>query len=460
VSKKEFGDFQTSLALVEQVLAALEADGTKWSRVLEPTCGRGNFIRGVLELERPPQEIIGIELQDRYIQEARKLNPPPGVRLNILNADIFTLDIGKDISWQTRGPLLVIGNPPWVTNAEIGALGGSNLPEKSNFKGRRGIDAITGHANFDIAEFIWIKLIRELATEEATIALLCKTSVARNILQYCHKVGFDIANATIRLIDAKRWFDAGVDACLFTLTLNSGSPSYEAKIFSSLSATTPKRQIGFAGHQLVSDITKYRELAFIDGKSPFEWRQGIKHDAAAVMELSCRDGVWRNGQDERVEVEDEYIYPLLKSSDLRSASPTSLERAVIVPQTRVGQNTRQLETVAPRLWRYLTSHSDAFTARKSSIYKGKPPFSIFGIGDYSFAAYKVLISGLYKKPHFIVIGPYNGKPVMCDDTCYLLPFESAVEAAIVACALNHPFSLQFIETIIFGTPNARLRNHY
>jgi hypothetical protein len=90
-----------------------------------------------------------------------------------------------------------------------------------------------------------------------------------------------------------------------------------------------------------------------------------------------------------------------------------------------------------------------FEARKSSIYRGKPPFSIFGVGMYSFAPYKVLVSGLDKKPRFVVAGPQNGKPVMCDDTCYLLPFDSASEAEEVAAALNDPMAQQFIECIIF-----------
>mgnify|MGYP006991333775 CR=1 FL=1 len=32
------------------------------------------------------------------------------------------------------GHVLVIGNPPWVTNSALGALGGNNLPEKTNFQ--------------------------------------------------------------------------------------------------------------------------------------------------------------------------------------------------------------------------------------------------------------------------------------------------------------------------------------
>jgi hypothetical protein len=444
MSTKASGDFQTPLLLVREVLAALGS--RPFCRVLEPSCGHGRFIRGLLELAEPPREIIGIELQRQYAEEARGI--PGRTRLRILNADVFSIDLRRDLCWQGEGPLLVVGNPPWITNAEQGRLDSANLPPKSNIKQRRGIEALTGHSNFDLAECIWIKLLSELAHEQATIALLCKTSVARNVLQYAYQAKIGIADASIRRIDAKRWFGAAVDACLFTLRLEEGADDYEARVFNTLSAPVPDHRLGYIGTAFVSDVEKYRNVAYLDGQSPLEWRQGVKHDAAAIMEL-VRDGHrWRNGDGEPVDVEREYIYPLVKGADLQSNRIP--QRGVIIPQTRIGQDTRALERRAPRLWRYLTSHAAALEARKSSIYRGMPPFSIFGVGPYSFAPYKVLVSGLHKRPRFVVVGPRGGRPALCDDTCYLLPFDTGQEAARVASALNHALAQQFIESITFS----------
>ena len=58
-------------------------------------------------------------------------------------------------------------------------------------------------------------------------------------------------------------------------------------------------------------------------------------------------------------------------------------------------------------------------------------FSIFGIGDYSFAKYKVTISGMYKRTTFSLVLPENDKPLMLDDTCYFIGFDT-IEAAQVA----------------------------
>ena len=78
--------------------------------------------------------------------------------------------------------ILVIGNPPWVTNSDLGQLGSNNLPTKTNFQGLRGFDARTGKSNFDISEWILVRLIEALPPDGA-IAMLCKTMTARKVLR-------------------------------------------------------------------------------------------------------------------------------------------------------------------------------------------------------------------------------------------------------------------------------------
>jgi hypothetical protein len=150
-----------------------------------------------------------------------------------------------------------------------------------------------------------------------------------------------------------------------------------------------------------------------------------------------------------VNIEEEYVYPLLKSSDVGGKEKVRPKRVVIVPQKRIGEDTALLAQKAPALWKYLTDHSDVFAKRKSSIYEKQPPFSIFGIGDYSFSRYKVAISGMYKQIRFRAVGPVDDKPVMFDDTCYFIACTSAQQAAFITSLLNDPLSLSFIHSIVF-----------
>ena len=449
---KEFGDFQTPPDLVAAILECLGATGKVWPRVLEPACGSGNFITGLLNLAEPPLEIQAIEVQDTYWSKLRRIAElSSSTRVAIAQGNVWDLELLGDLQWHTRGDLLVVGNPPWVTNSHLGAIGSNNLPHKTNLKSLKGIDALTGSSNFDIAEYIWLKLIRELACVQPTIALLCKTSVARNVLQFSSDKALPITSASIRMIDAQKWFKVAVSACLFCVKIGSGKQSYEAAVYRNLQATEPESTIGISGGQLIADMKAYKRAAFADGVCPLTWRQGLKHDAASVMELIYnKAGCLENKLGETVIVEPEYIYPLLKSSDLFHQPHVKHQRAVIVTQKRLGEDTYQLQKTARQLWNYLTAHADIFERRKSSIYQGRPPFSVFGIGDYSFAHYKVAISGLHKTPRFRAIKPVKGRPVMLDDTCYFIPLHSAEQAAFLTSLLNAPACMDLIYSRLFA----------
>ena len=101
----------------------------------------------------------------------------------------------------------------------------------------------------------------------------------------------------------------------------------------------------------------------------------------------------------------------------------------------------------------MTQHQANFDARKSSIYNNKPFFSIFGIGDYSFRPFKVAISGLYKTFHFTLILPQDNKPVMLDDTCYLIGFDKIEFAVYSLILLNSDTTVKFLQSVTF--PDAK-----
>lgn len=434
----EWGDFQTPPALAEAVIRSLPRRA--WSRVLEPTCGKGNFLAAAARFNNA--ERIGIELQESYAHRARTTDA------QIIQGSIFDINLGRDLQWRSDGPVLVVGNPPWVTNADLGAYGSINLPEKSNVRNLRGIDALTGASNFDIAEFIWLKLITELSADQPLIALLCKTQVARNVLSYCFQNNLAINGAVIRRIDAKRWFGASVDACLFTLGVG-GEPNWRCPVYPGLDGDQPESVIGFANGRLVADLDALESAAFADGSSPLEWRQGVKHDAASIMELKVEpDGKLVNKLGGIVDIEDDHVFPLLKATDLHRDRLTT-NRRVILTQRALSDDTASLAQRAPRLWAYLLEHADVLDARKSSIYRARGRFAMFGIGDYSFAPWKVAVSGLHKTPEFRGVGPVDHTPVALDDTCYFLPLESRMDALLTAAVLRSPTSHALLRSLTF-----------
>ena len=105
LERKDFGDFQTPPALVAEVLDALGPIGGRFARVLEPTCGRGHFLAGLLGRPDPPREIRGFEIQPEHAEVARPLaRSVRPIRLVVEAADLFGLDLGRDLAGPNPAP--------------------------------------------------------------------------------------------------------------------------------------------------------------------------------------------------------------------------------------------------------------------------------------------------------------------------------------------------------------------
>jgi hypothetical protein len=165
------------------------------------------------------------------------------------------------------------------------------------------------------------------------------------------------------------------------------------------------------------------------------------------MELMKTPDGYRNGLGETVAIEECALFPMLKSSDIGNGR-IECRAAMVVTQSFVGENTSHLRTSAPRTWEYLERHDNLLGDRGSIIYRNKPAYSIFGVGPYTFAPWKVAISGFYKKLHFVKIGPVNGKPVVFDDTIYFLPCWSEAEAEFIDSLLRSEPAQAFLQSMI------------
>ena len=442
---RQWGDFQTPPELVAEVVQSLEFLG-RWTHVLEPTCGEGNFIEGARAVGLSTREILGLDVSSEYAAQADARFAGDD-RITISHADIFTTDLRK-LPWRTAPEeLLVLGNPPWVTSSEIASTRGSNLPTKTNRKGLRGIDAITGSSNFDIAETIIVRLLGAVDDAPVTLAMLCKPLVARNVVAHALSQTWPLTRASMKRIDAKRWFGASTDACLFIAELSPGATATNViQVFDSVADTEPNQILEFMGGSEFADTSYVGAARALTGQSPIEWRQGVKHDCADVMELKVGvSGEFLNQGGGTVDIEPEYVFPLLKGSDLHNGRDRDL--AVVVTQRKVGDPTAPLARSAPRLWSYLTSQGDLLDARRSRTYEGKPRFSMFGVGPYSFAPFKVAIASLYREIRPRLVLPKRGRPVMLDDTCYFLPCWSLEEACVVTALLKQPLANEFFRAM-------------
>ncbi|MCL5961490.1 MAG: SAM-dependent methyltransferase [Chloroflexi bacterium] len=448
--KTEFGDFQTPPELSKAICNLLYARGVNPLSILEPTCGKGSFLLSALDQFPSVSRAIGIDINPRYVQHAeRELARRQYTHRSAVFQGNFFETAWSAILDDLPGRILVIGNPPWVTNSTLSSLRSSNLPEKTNFKKHSGLDAITGKSNFDISEWMLIRMLEWADGRNLTLAMLCKTAVARKALVHAWTSGKKLNSASIYRIDAKKHFNADVDACLLVCEItNEKRDNQICRFHVDLSDDSYEKTFGLIGSRLVADAISYERWKHLDGESGCRWRSGIKHDCSSVMEFTKVGNAYRNGLGELNNLEDAYMFPMLKSSDIAKGD-VSPSRWMLVPQRSIGGETESISYVAPGTWAYLNSHSNIIDMRRSSIYRNRPRYSVFGVGEYSFADWKVAISSLYKRLHFAVVGPYEGKPVVLDDTCYFIPCQNQWQAQQFASLLNSAVATEFLNSLIF-----------
>ncbi len=106
------------------------------------------------------KKALGIDINPGHIAHAQAAAQTVSGNCDteIWQEDFFNADRSRIIDCLPE-PLLVIGNIPWATNSALKSLDGSNSPEMVNFQNRRVIDAITGKSNFEISEWMLLKVL-------------------------------------------------------------------------------------------------------------------------------------------------------------------------------------------------------------------------------------------------------------------------------------------------------------
>ena len=298
--KAEYGDFQTPLELARRVCRWLQTKGIHPDILVEPTFGQGHFLLAAMEAFPSIEHLYGVEIFEPYFNETQekiKELQDNNRQFHLFHDDVFRFSFSDIAKRHAEQFILVLGNPPWVTNSWLGGRNSENVPNKSNIKNVRGIEALTGKGNFDIGESVTLSLLKAFAESKGCFAFLIKNSVVKNIVHAQRHFRFPMACMERIGIDSQKEFNASVDASLFFAKFRE-KPGWECSVADSFDGPV-KSRFGWHGEKFVADINQYEQTSSFDGQicngltvywSILKGNVTVKHLFGLHNKRSRRDG--------------------------------------------------------------------------------------------------------------------------------------------------------------------------
>lgn len=482
------GEYYTPRGVAELAVEELSVADVADETFLDPGCGSGAFLavcidrtREALAEDCSPEEVVetvtdtvyGIDLNPVAVKSA-KLGYVLSLLPSLQSAGVESVEIpvflGDSLRLTRDDPIGVadhdltvdhlVGNPPWIT--------WGNLPEavrdawRERYADRldllphRGPASRLGFGNDDVSlPFVWV-CVHHYLREGGDASFVLKRDVTKGpagkLLRSQSLDGRSLAVRFVHDFGDLRPFGEQVDAgsAIYTLSADE-EPEFpipaaawrhgsegEGPDFSTaggMRRTLDRESTGFVpvdGDDPSSAWIRRDAERQALGECDHEIRHGLKDDAKEVFALD---------RSQLSDLEPDLVYPYLKSKHVVKYGLFDHDLH-LVPMEKAGQdNEDELRTRYPRTYEYLDAHRDRLADRASSWLERGPFYNVFGLGDYTWADYKVVWCRLGFKPHFAVVSTVTDpdlgeKQVVPGDHFMFVSTDDRHEAHFLTALLN------------------------
>lgn len=195
---------------------------------------------------------------------------------------------------------------------------------------------------------------------------------------------------------------------------------------------------------------------------------GLRPGGLAMVSNLTR-GAKRRVRQVHVAIEPDLLYPLIRGRDVKrwACSPSAHILMTQDPTTRTGIEEGIMAHKYPRTFAYLQSQRATLAARKSQVVRRLAErgafYSIFGVGDYTLAHWKVVWAEVANELDAAVVG-LGGvcgtmKPAVPDHTCVFVACSSEEEAHYLCALLNSSPARLTIRNHIVLHPDPHILEH-
>ncbi|MCL0058026.1 hypothetical protein M1N05_03055, partial [Dehalococcoidales bacterium] len=178
-----------------------------------------------------------------------------------------------------------------------------------------------------------------------------------------------------------------------------------------------------------------------------------KRPDGLVVVSNITEGAKRKVENIQMAIEPDLLYPLLRGRDVKRwhAEPSAHILVTHLPGMRLNAiPENEMKTDYPKTYLYLKRFETVLRERKSRgvtdmIEKGAPFYTMFAVGDYTFAPYKVVWPNIASQIVSAVISTEQNKLILPQHIVTLVACQSLAEAHYICALMNSSivnFSLQ------------------
>ena len=206
---------------------------------------------------------------------------------------------------------------------------------------------------------------------------------------------------------------------------------------------------------------KARAGSFTGGANAVFWTEVVRERPDGLLVIrNITEGAKVKVDEVSKPVEPDLLYPLLRGRDVSRWSATTSARILVThePGRRLKAITEEdMQVRFPCTFAYLKHFDKMLRCRaafKRYFRPDRDPFySIFNIGDYTFAPWKVVWPEVANSLEVAVAGPAHKKSTVPDHTLIMIECESADEAHFLCATLNSSPSRHVVQAYIVLHPD-------
>lgn len=501
------GEYYTPDWLAERVIRQTLGDehvGDPQQRVLDPACGSGTFLFKLIQFVRQRAErddardvlalilrnVVGIDLNPLAVLAARAnylfaLGDLFDARLGDIEIPVYRADSVLEPERAGAPFDCAVGNPPWV-NWE-------HLPESYRRITRplwehygllpkfgRRMRTILGGAKYDLSALMTYVVLDRCLAPHARLGFvlsqsLFKTGAGQGFRRFTLPDGTPFAPVRVEDMVAANPFDGAATRPVVGVFEKGRAVRYpvsyhvwkeERLLAQPVSAEDPTSP-WISASAPVLDI-----LSSMAGRSAYTGRKGVTASAQGVFwlkvheercspETVCVTNVTETGKiaiaPTQAVIEDALLYPLLRGRDVSRWHAAPVLSILLTHEP--GQKLRaipesDMAARFPNAWSYLSRYRAVLehTGIFKRFFKPTDPFySMFNIGDYTFAAHKVVIREIAGSLTAAVIGNHAGRAVIPDHKLLLVDTGTSAEAHYLCAVLNSIPARRFVAAYSIST---------